>query len=490
MSMKIAIVHYHLRRGGVRRIIDHTLTALSDDDVNIAVISGEKPDGALARDIPLGIIPGLNYQTQISGDLVSSLPNHLEEEAKRLLGDMPDVWHFHNHSLGKNPALTAAVRNMADNGHKLLLQIHDFAEDGRPENYRCLLDQLAKKSPYPPGDVLYPSASHVHYAFINRRDLDYMANAGATAKQLHFLPNPVSLPEDLADDFSPALKEEPPLLLYPARAIRRKNIGEFILWAASMPHRYRFGITLAPKNPVHRPVYDRWIQFTRSLHLPVEFGLGEKKTFAHLLRNTKAVITTSVAEGFGMSFLEPWLAGKPLAGRNLPRITTDFKRMGVNLEKLYERLTVPVEIPGKEKIQKHIRQALPAHYKSYGLEADRDVIEATEESLLSSGRVDFGRLNEPLQEIVIRKAKESGDACELLAPSTLEGLNTHCRIIEENREAVRANFSLNVYRDRLLGIYKATATSGTDNVTSLSTHTLLKNFLSPESFSLLETDTC
>ena len=38
------------------------------------------------------------------------------------------------------------------------------------------------------------------------------------------------------------------------------------------------------------------------------------------------LVTTSVAEGFGLAFLEPWLFGKGLLGRNLPEITVDFAK--------------------------------------------------------------------------------------------------------------------------------------------------------------------
>ena len=38
--------------------------------------------------------------------------------------------------------------------------------------------------------------------------------------------------------------------------------------------------------------------------------------FAALLASAHALVTTSVAEGFGLAFLEPWLMGRPLAGRH------------------------------------------------------------------------------------------------------------------------------------------------------------------------------
>ncbi len=61
-----------------------------------------------------------------------------------------------------------------------------------------------------------------------------------------------------------------------------------------------------------------------------------------MIAKADALITTSVAEGFGLAFLEPWLASKPLVGRNLPEITADFAEHGLDLSALYNCLPVPL----------------------------------------------------------------------------------------------------------------------------------------------------
>ena len=53
-----------------------------------------------------------------------------------------------------------------------------------------------------------------------------------------------------------------------------------------------------------------------------------------------ALVTTSIAEGFGLAFLEPWISGSSVVGRNLPDITEDFS---VELDHLYDRFDVPVD---------------------------------------------------------------------------------------------------------------------------------------------------
>ncbi|MBN2210243.1 MAG: hypothetical protein JW709_02500, partial [Sedimentisphaerales bacterium] len=44
----------------------------------------------------------------------------------------------------------------------------------------------------------------------------------------------------------------------------------------------------------------------------------------------------------GYVFHEPWLAGKPLLGRNIPEITSDFVKSGLQISHLYDRLLIPL----------------------------------------------------------------------------------------------------------------------------------------------------
>ena len=97
------------------------------------------------------------------------------------------------------------------------------------------------------------------------------------------------------------------------------------LLAAAYPDRH-FANSLEPTNPAFRPQFERWKSFSRELQLPVTFGLGHQVdcSFPKMVACSEAIVTTSVAEGFGLGFLEPWVFGKSLCGRNLPEITGDF----------------------------------------------------------------------------------------------------------------------------------------------------------------------
>ena len=121
---------------------------------------------------------------------------------------------------------------MAQAKESLLLHIHDFAEDGRPklsQPVKWLSEQSPSSSPY-------LTASHIHYAAPNGRDLSILQLAGIPAEHLHLLPNPITGPSSTTSDFqapeNPAfLNQFSEVTLYPARGIRRKNLGEFVLWS-------------------------------------------------------------------------------------------------------------------------------------------------------------------------------------------------------------------------------------------------------------------
>ena len=485
MPLRVAIIHYHLRTGGVTRIIQHAASALAQEGIETIVLAGEPAVVAVAGAKGVAAVAGLGYNE--SGGSPRRLVEKLEAAARRLLGAPPDLWHFHNHSLGKNPSVPLAVQHLAERGDRLLLQIHDFAEDGRPENYRLLLDQLGGGDIGKLGTCLYPQCGNVHYAALNNRDLRFMASAGVSRNRLHFLPNAVCLEPTARSMAKEGAARQNRLFLYPTRAIRRKNLGEFLFWAAASGGCDRFAVTLAPKNPRARPIYERWVHFAQSLCLPVEFNIAAKRkeSFAELLQLADAIATTSMAEGFGMSFLEPWLAGRPLVGRNLPEITGDFEAAGLDLSTLYARLDVPLEWIGKETLRKRIDCGLRDFFQAYGRKPVSNAAECAFASFVESEMVDFGRLDEPLQEQIVQRIWETAGDRKRTQPSFLQRHGEAKSVIEQNRQAVTSEFGLERYGKRLFGIYERVVNSDTSPCDDLSAEKLLGDFLAPERFSLL-----
>ncbi len=490
--ISVAVIHYHLQPGGVTRVIERAIESLGDS-VDVAIFSGET-------------FPALGYSDSPPDD-IEKQADGLRRLATERLGREPDIWHIHNHSLGKNSFTPRLVQHLARAGCRLLLQPHDFAEDGRPENYRLLKDQLGDEL----NDTLYPLAEHVWYAPINYRDKAFLEEIGLP--HVHELPNavtphpapesPISPPASLeGTEFTETLplyssvvkRESARTIVYPARAIRRKNMGEFLLWSLLAPEGYLFQSTLEPQNPVWLDYYNEWVEFAQEQSLPVEFNAGRKHDFGELVQNAEALISTSIAEGFGLAFLEPWLERKMLVGRKLPEITSDFETEGLDLSPLYDALPVPLKWAGEAQFFQTLEAAMRKSYESYAREWDPALFEQAIGALAVDGKVDFGILDESLQRNVIRHLVEHPEDRNQFPPFPVrlrhgEGGSPppSLPLIEHNLQVVLDRYGLAAYGERLVDIYQKLAATEPGAVKSANAAGLLDQFLQPNRFNLLRT---
>lgn len=486
MSLKVAFVHYHLRPGGVTRVIENAVRSLASKDVMTVTLTGEPVDDTVG--FPTAVVSGLGYaatRDDVDCDSKELVQRMVSAARESFDGALPDVWHIHNHSLGKNVLFASAVAELASMGIPILLQIHDFAEDGRPKNYQVLTEGLAGSLDRNAG--LYPIADHVHYAALNQRDLSFLRAAGAGEARSHILPNAVSLsgldpvPEQ---ELSPVIKDASRITLYPARGIRRKNLGEFVLWSTLAEEGELYALSLYPANPAERPQHDRWVTFSKERSLRNLFAAGEQAPFEHWVSGADRFISTSVAEGFGLAFLEPWLFEKPLVGRNLPEITSDFVQAGVDLEGLYSRLYVPIDAVDIDKLRTEVTERLASSYASYHREYNPSLSERSIDDHCENGKIDFGFLNESLQEEVVDAVLDSRTLGEEIFSGVSQS-GASKEVVRRNADLVASQFGLDQYGDRLMGIYRNLTASDASEVDGLDGRILLDCFLSPEHFTLL-----
>lgn len=486
--MLIAIVHYHLNRGGVTQVIANHLRALGTQaalgrDMRVLVIHG---GSSLGWDDCRRELAGLEHEVQAVPELAYDdaqprEPRALAARLKSLLaraGGTPEsaVVHVHNPSLGKNTALAGALAELAAEGWPLLLQIHDFAEDFRPENYQRMRVAWQKAAEPDWAAALYPQAANVHYAVLNQRDARILAAAGVAPARLHVLPNAVGDPSalpprepvrrKLADRFG--VPADRPLLLYPIRGIRRKNLGEVLLWSALADGDWHVGVTLPPLNPVERPSYDRWKASAGSLALKIVFELGGEAglPYAENLAAADRMLTTSVAEGFGLVFLEAWLVGRMLIGRDLPEITADFRAAGLRLDDLRPRLDVPLEWIGAAEWRSEIERVYGETLARFGrrLPPPSEFRRQLEE-LAVEGLVDFGSLTSRHQQQIVQQVVDSDQRRRQLLrlngwiETALERGRSCADVVDENAAVVRRVYSLEACGRRLGDLYRAVAGS-------------------------------
>jgi hypothetical protein len=482
--LRIAFVHYHLKRGGVTRVIDSSIQALKSYGARFefVILTGETH-----HDFPhpgaTVVVEGLNYSNmQDSTPPPEVMVESLEQAAEKALGGKPDLWHIHNHSLGKNESMAGVVSILAERGNRLVLQMHDFAEDGRPDNYR--VNQRQKDF----SGKLYPVASHVMYCVLNGRDQGVFSKAGLLDEQLKLLPNPVEVPSSGEDSSSPeAIRQSlgaDRLFLYPVRAVRRKNFGEMLLWAALSDPGDHFITTLGPTNRNFEEQYLDWVEFGRAYNLPVSFSVAESHGwgFSEIVEASSCILTTSIAEGFGLSFLEPGLFGKPLAGRCLPEITKDFEDSGMSFDSLYSSMPIPVDWIDANKLRMRLSEALTRTYASYDLDLPDGAVDVALSGIQPSpDYLDFGGLDEELQKDVIRKL--------LSDPSLKQELPVNQLMWNPCDEVMQTilgdHYNMKQYGGRLMEIYGQLMSATPTPLSYLSNKCIVQNYLNPERFRLL-----
>lgn len=537
--MNLAILHYHLNRGGVTRVIANQLLAIdaarladaAAGQLKVAVVYGGRRQGwddSLAerlRTVRLQLVEvsGLDYDDAHHAETTGD-PDHLAHRIRAELDRLGfqtngTLLQFHNHALGKNVAMPGLVHRLADAGYGVLLQIHDFAEDMRPRNYARLVDALEQHHGQATR-ALYPQATHIHYAVLNGRDRRILAAAGVANERLHLLPNPVDQSADgpsrgacrrkLTERFGIAAHQH--LIVYPVRGIRRKNLGEALLYAALAPSETCIGITLAPLNPVEQAAYEAWKEVAERLRLPVVFELGGEDglSFEENMASADAILSTSIAEGFGMAFLESWLTGRPLLGRDLPEITEDFVAAGVRLPWSHEALWIPAAwIDRPRFIQKTIRSYLTMVAGYGGIKQKIDETAVLDEKFRAKPDpasepadgdappvevVDFGQLDEANQRAVLEKAateEAAREAVRRLNPWFAEAIAVDpdhaASVIRHNGQVIENHYSFAASGQRLLALLRQVADSPRQPATDPlpTADRILSEFLQLRHFRLL-----
>jgi hypothetical protein len=465
--MKIAYLHYHLKTGGVTTVLKQQLAALARQTEPL-VITGHPP--ATPLDAATVHIPEVGYSNDFPGSIepISAARKIIKAIRAKFNGPC-DLLHVHNPTLAKNRHFLAILKLLQQEGLNLLLQIHDFAEDGRP---------LAYFSGSYPADC--------HYGVINRRDYRILLKSGLKKDGLHLMENTVTVPP-------PAIASKPgiedPMVLYPIRAIRRKNIGETILLSLFFNPGQVVVITLPPNSSADIKSYRAWKNFVRDQNLNVAFDQGLGRDFETLMLTAGLLISTSITEGFGFSFLEPWLFDKLLWGRKLADICRDFESNGLRLEHLYDGLYVPIDWVGRQQFRNRWHECVLKAAELFNLSIDDARLRKAFDYITSDGLIDFGLLDESSQKQVVLRALPRGKDWAgliqinpfLAAPGTVGDKND---LIENNKQAVLKNYSPDLYRNKLLDVYRKVSTTPIKQ--KIDKTVLISSFLNLEKFSLLK----
>ena len=463
--MKIAFIHYHLKTGGVTTCLKQQLKAL-ENDCDMFVVSGEPSPSTFPEKTTT--VPELAYSSvyrqpyapeKVAAKVIRKIRDHFDGPC--------DIVHVHNPLLAKNLNFLRFLKRLQQEGLNLLLQVHDFAEDGRPRSYY--------HEDYP---------SDCHYCVVNSRDYKILLKCGLKKQGLHQLFNCVSLPKLPPDPVA-----EKPYVVYPIRAIRRKNIGEAILLSLFFNAQERLAITLPPNSAADVVSYKAWKAFAADYRLPIEFDRGLDTPFETIVCSARYLLTTSITEGFGFSFLEPWLYQKHVSGRKLDDICNDFETRGIDLDHMYSQLRVPLEKFDANDFYSRWKRTIMDTARIFDFRIDPAHIRRAYEAITEAGLIDFGLLAEPYQKQILRYLMSNETHLQKLLkgnPLLAEISNgkDQKNRIEANRNAIVRSYNIAQYRQTLLDLYaRVLATPVKQRIDKKK---LLAEFFDLKRFSLLK----
>ncbi|MAG08264.1 hypothetical protein CMO89_02230 [Candidatus Woesearchaeota archaeon] len=377
--MKIAFIHYSIgESGGVNSVMRSNAIGLRKIYKNVHitfigaidsyVMKGENVKHINIKE--LGVKPNiiLEFTKQTAEDYIK-IGERLYQKLKKAI-DKIDYVVIENPVIGINPPATYAFyRLVMDNKkgkRKIIYRIHDFPEE-RKNNFQNLKKFTGKGNiPYW-HDILYPKTDNSGFIVLNTTGFDRLRRNKVKANKIFLLSNSVN--EDLIEKDvktseelrkhiirEESLESDEKFLFYPVRVIPRKNVEEAIFLTMFLREHLRENYYLLVSlietrfegsdypSIIQRFVKKNNLPVRLGLHLSIkrkeknnkieDFGLGDAYNICD------KVITTSILEGFGLFFIESWYFNKAIIGRDLPMVTKDFKKAGINLNHLYSRLLI------------------------------------------------------------------------------------------------------------------------------------------------------
>lgn len=369
-GLKLIIVHYHWRPGGVRRVLELAVPAIMQrmggEAAAVVLATGEAPDAVWLASfqrrlapVPVEVLtqPAFGYFSEQRAR-PAVVRRKIHRALRALFGEAEAsdtmVW-AHNLGLGRNLLLTAELfRLCAVRRIPLLAHHHDWWFENRwqrwPELRRCGFRTLKSVA-----EVVLPATGAMVHATINREDARVLEKH--FPGRVQWLPNPAALapaPPVVRLRFArrwlrETLGRAAPLWLLPCRLLRRKNIAEALLLTRWLRPGAWLVTTGGVSSDDEKAAAAKLAHAARLHGWPLRLGIlagaeGNIPTVAELMAASEAVLLTSIQEGFGLPNLEAAASGRPLIARRLPNIAPDLEEFGFRFPQCYDEIMVAPEL--------------------------------------------------------------------------------------------------------------------------------------------------
>jgi glycosyltransferase involved in cell wall biosynthesis len=443
-TVKLIIVHYHLRPGGIRRIIElatpYLVRALPAVDT-VVLAGGEAADAKwnqlFARllhpvRVEFAVVPALGYYSEQTGTATPTarkLAAALQPIFAGATAENCLAW-AHNLGIGRNLLLTRELTRLcAAQGVPLVAHHHDWWFDNRwlrwPEIRRSGFRTMAAVA-----REVFADSPRLRHAAINHEE--------AAILNQHFPATSAWLPNLAARNETPApgrvrgardwlqhrLGTTPaPVWILPCRLLRRKNVAEALLLTRWLRPEAWLVTTGGASSADEQRYFDQLQQAAHQHHWRLRLGVlqgdeAHKPSVPELLAASEAVLLTSIQEGFGLPYLEAAAAARPLLARNLPNIAPDLHRFGFRFPQAYDEILIAPELfdlaaeqARQQKLFTRWRRLLPATLRA------RTGQPAGLAPMAATTGIPFSRLTLTAQlEVLAQPVARSWELCAPLNP--------------------------------------------------------------------------
>ncbi|TVQ25151.1 MAG: hypothetical protein EA382_07255 [Spirochaetaceae bacterium] len=453
--MRIVVLHYDLMPGEVTDAIIDTIRALAESSEPtirpdaVALVCGRAQNADTVvdalrphvADLRLEVWPEVDSTDPGEpDDIASSRAERIVARLSAQIDPDRDLLWIHNHHSGTNPSLTRAVCAIAAGGRiRLVLHIHDFPEAGRYADL-AYVERVAGRSPY-------PAETNVSYVTINARDAALLRASGIRAASVHCIPNPVrcvpatggrpnrdrliaglaAFARERGHRFHP----DRALVLYPVRAVRRKNVLELATICRLAGNANL--IVALPDESFQERDYSAMVDYAYAqskAHGVFGIGCSEHRfglTVDDLTRGADAIASSSVQEGFGAPFVKALASRVPLFARRLGVFDPIAPLFDGYPARLYDRFVVPTTTPSIRSMRGYLQMRYVERLSDLAERAPAVAQRLLAElrALAAEPTVDFALLPAQLQMAVLSDTDDDRFAEELRAlnATTLDALN-------------------------------------------------------------------
>jgi hypothetical protein len=420
-------VHYHNRPGGVHTVMERYATAFNRcvgpaRGVNLICCKNDLKTGVGFSGAQLLSMPQCEYRNFTDKNVFIATRNLLRRKLLKAVEQSSAIGRLcvvgHNLTLGKNCALSSAFAEVAhafksaNNDIRFFSVIHDFAEEGRTNCMRAI--ERLRGLGIDIGGEFYPKTGNMVFVVPNQRNYKLLKTSGFNVALLNNPLSEAAFSNNLKNAASPKTSSTPkcfipnaPTLLCPSRIIPRKNIFEAIL-LSNIILKANLYVGVPGPSAAHKKLFAKIKTLCGRHALPVIFHEGAYSADecfpCAFYDRVDACLSTSIAEGFGYAFYEPWINGRAIVGRKPLGFSPAF---GLKMPYLYERLPIPASWVSVEALAGKYYDRSGQFSYARPQKSFQKFKREFEAAFIKDGIIDFSCLDEQTQLNIIHKLLDS-----------------------------------------------------------------------------------